>query len=116
MKYIGAHVSISKGPENAPENAENIGAKAFAMFTRNQRRWTSKPLTDNNITQFKENCKKLGYDPKYILPHDGYLINLGHPEEEKLEMGVRPTMLRLSVGIEDHEDLIEDLEEGFKSL
>ena len=85
MKYIGAHVSISGGVEKAPQNAENIQAKAFAMFTRNQRRWTSKPLTDKNIAKFKENCKSTGYDPKHILPHDGYLINLGHPEEEALK-------------------------------
>jgi len=85
MKYIGAHVSISGGVENAPQNAINVGAKAFAMFTRNQRRWESKPLTEKNITQFKENCKKSGYASKHILPHDGYLINLGHPEEAALE-------------------------------
>ncbi len=85
MKYIGAHVSISGGAENAPQNAEKIGAKAFAMFTRNQRRWASKPLSEKNIIRFKENCKTAGYDPKHILPHDGYLINLGHPEEVALE-------------------------------
>ncbi|MBU0464696.1 MAG: deoxyribonuclease IV [Proteobacteria bacterium] len=85
MKYIGAHVSINGGTEKAPQNAEGIGAKAFAMFTRNQRRWVSKPLTGKNITQFKENCKSGGYDPRHILPHDGYLINLGHPEEDGLE-------------------------------
>jgi deoxyribonuclease IV len=85
MKYIGAHVSISGGVENAPQNAERIGAKAFAMFTRNQRQWMSKPLSVKNITQFKETCKSCGYDPGHILPHDGYMINLGHPEEEALE-------------------------------
>ncbi len=85
MKYIGAHVSTGGGVEKAPQNAESIGAKAFAMFTRNQRRWVSKPLTDKNITQFKENCKKGGFDTKHILPHDSYLINLGHPEEEALK-------------------------------
>ncbi len=85
MKYIGAHVSTSGGAEKAPQNAKTIGAKAFAMFTRNQRRWVSKPLTDKNINQFKENCKSFGYDSRHILPHDSYLINLGHPEEEPLE-------------------------------
>ncbi len=85
MKYIGAHVSASGGAEKAPENAKTIGAKAFAMFTRNQRRWVSKSLTDKNINQFKENCKSFGYDSRHILPHDSYLINLGHPEEEPLE-------------------------------
>ena len=84
-KYIGAHVSIGGGVEKAPENAERIGASAFAMFTRNQRQWASKPLTDKNITQFKENCRRAGYNPRHILPHDSYLINLGHPEEEGLK-------------------------------
>jgi deoxyribonuclease-4 len=85
MKYVGAHVSAAGGVENAPENAEDIGAKSFALFTRNQRRWISKPLTDKNITQFKERCKGGGYDPRHILPHDSYLINLGHPEKQPLE-------------------------------
>jgi deoxyribonuclease-4 len=85
MKYIGAHVSISGGAENAPENAEKIGARAFAMFTRNQRRWKSPPLTEQTVTRFKKRCKDAGFDPKHILPHDSYLINLGHPEQAGLE-------------------------------
>jgi deoxyribonuclease-4 len=85
MKYIGAHVSIGGGVENAPLNAREIGAKAFAMFTKNQRQWYSKPLTKDNIKLFRENMKKEGYKPEHIMPHDGYLINLGHPEPEKLE-------------------------------
>ena len=85
MKYIGAHVSASGGVENAPINANALGAKAFALFTKNQRQWVSSPLTENNITQFKANCSKYGYQPEYILPHDSYLINLGNPEKEMLE-------------------------------
>ena len=85
MKYVGAHVSASGGVENAPVNANAIGAKAFALFTKNQRQWVSSPLTENNITQFKANCSKYGYQPEYILPHDSYLINLGNPEKEMLE-------------------------------
>ena len=85
MKYIGAHVSISGGVENAPLNAESIGAKAFAMFTKNQKQWQAKPLTDENIIQFKANCKSRGFAPQHILPHDSYLINLGHPEPDKRE-------------------------------
>jgi deoxyribonuclease IV len=85
MKYIGAHVSASGGVENAPKNAHEIGASAFALFTKNQRQWVSKPLSEESIAAFKENCKKLGFAPGQILPHDSYLINLGHPEEEGLE-------------------------------
>ncbi|MEA4885177.1 MAG: deoxyribonuclease IV [Bacteroides graminisolvens] len=84
MKYIGAHVSASGGVEYAPVNAHEIGANAFALFTKNQRQWVSKPLTTESIDLFQQNCEKYGFLPEYILPHDSYLINLGHPEEEGL--------------------------------
>ena len=85
MKYIGAHVSSEGGVQNAPLNANAIGAKAFALFTKNQRQWFSNPLTQKSITEFRSNCEKFGFKPFQILPHDSYLINLGHPEKEPLE-------------------------------
>ncbi|WP_321282350.1 deoxyribonuclease IV [Marinifilum fragile] len=84
MKYIGAHVSTAGGVENAPINANKIGAKAFALFTKNQRQWNAKPLTEKNIQEFKANCEKYGFGPEQILPHDSYLINLGHPDPAAL--------------------------------
>ncbi|RJQ70209.1 MAG: deoxyribonuclease IV [Desulfobacteraceae bacterium] len=85
MKHIGAHVSIGGGVENAPLNAQAIGATAFAMFTKSHRQWLAKPLTAQSIRAFRENCARAGYDPRYILPHDSYLINLCHPEKDGLE-------------------------------
>ena len=85
MKFIGAHVSASGGVESAPVNAHEIGANAFALFTKNQRQWVAKPLTDVSVELFKEICEKYAFDSRFILPHDSYLINLGHPEEEGLE-------------------------------
>lgn len=85
MKYIGAHVSAGGGVENSPLNAKEIGAKTFALFTKNQRQWKANPLTSSNINLFRKNCADLGFPLEMILPHDGYLINLGHPEEEGLE-------------------------------
>jgi len=84
-KYIGAHVSASGGVENAPLNAREIGATAFALFTKNQRQWVAKPLTEENIEGFGKNCREAGYEPSQILPHDSYLINLGNPEPGALE-------------------------------
>jgi deoxyribonuclease-4 len=84
MKYIGAHVSAGGGVENAPLNAKEIGARAFALFTKNQKQWNASPLTDKSIDAFKKNCADYGFLPEMILPHDSYLINLGHPEEEGL--------------------------------
>lgn len=82
-KYVGAHVSASGGVFNAPLNAMAIGAKAFALFTKNQKQWAAKPLDDETIGLFKDNLAKSGILPKHVLPHDSYLINLGHPEEDK---------------------------------
>ncbi len=84
-KFIGAHVSAAGGVDQAPLRAHDIGANAFALFTKNQRQWVAKPLEEKTIRAFKENCKKLGFSSEQILPHDSYLINLGAPEEEKLE-------------------------------
>ena len=83
MKYVGAHTSASGGVTNAVLNAEKIGAKAFALFTKNQKRWDAKPLDTKTIDSFKEALHGSGISPKHVLPHDSYLINLGHPEDEK---------------------------------
>lgn len=89
MKYIGAHVSAAGGVENAPTRADEIGAKAFALFTKNQRRWEAPPLTEENIEGFKRRCEELGYSMDHVMPHDSYLINLGHPDKEQLEKSRR---------------------------
>jgi deoxyribonuclease-4 len=82
MKYVGAHVSASGGVYNAPINATLIGAKAFALFTKNQRQWAAKPLETKDIDRWFKELEKSGIQTKHILPHDSYLINLGHPEAE----------------------------------
>lgn len=83
MKYIGPHVSIAGGVENAPLNAKSVGASGFAMFTKNQRQWSAPPLSPESVGAFRENCRLCGYAPEAILPHDTYLINLGQPDPEK---------------------------------
>ncbi len=84
MKRVGAHVSSAGGVENAPLNAEKIKAKAFALFTKNQKQWKAKPLSSDSIDSFKKNCETFGFLPDHILPHDSYLINLGNPDKEGL--------------------------------
>ena len=85
MKYFGAHVSVSGGVENAVRNAQDIGATAFALFTKNQRQWLAPTLTQEQITTFRNAMQSAGYTASQVLPHDSYLINLGHPDEDGLE-------------------------------
>lgn len=84
-KYVGAHVSIAGGVENAPVNAHQIGAKAFALFTKNQRQWMASPYSAGQVELFHQRCEQYGYAAGHILPHDSYLINLGNPDREALE-------------------------------
>lgn len=88
MKYVGAHVSAAGGVENAPLNARAIGARAFALFTKNQKQWRARPLEAAAIAAFRKNLAEAGIEPRHVLPHDSYLINLGHPDPEKREKSV----------------------------
>ncbi len=81
-KFVGAHVSSSGGVFNAPLNAMKIDARAFALFTKNQRQWKAKDLDSDTIGKFKQNLQISGILTKHILPHDSYLINLGHPQTD----------------------------------
>ena len=85
MKRIGAHVSASGGVSNAPLNAAKIGADAFAMFVKNQRRWDAPPLRAEEIAAFKDALRQSGIRAEHVLVHDSYLINLGHPREAERE-------------------------------
>lgn len=85
MKFVGAHVSAAGGVDQAVLRAHEIKATAFALFTKNQRQWKAAPLSTEVIDKFKKNCELYNYTPSQILPHDSYLINLGHPEEDALE-------------------------------
>jgi len=84
MKFVGAHVSTAGGIDKAPVNAERIGARAFALFTRNQRQWNAKSLSEKEIDEFRGHCGEKGYAPAQVIAHDSYLINLGHPERDGL--------------------------------
>lgn len=85
MKYVGPHVSAGGGLYNAPLNAVAVGASAFALFTKNQRQWFSPPLSAQDVALFKKEVAASGIEPRFILPHDSYLINLGSPDPEGLK-------------------------------
>ena len=82
MKRIGAHVSIAGGVQNAVANAVELGATAIGMFTRNQRIWKQRPLSEEDAAAFRDALGEHGFAPQHVLPHDSYLINLGSSDPE----------------------------------
>ena len=85
MKFIGAHVSATGGVQHTPLRAYEIGAKSFALFTRNASRWVSKPISDKDAAKFKSDCIQYGIESRHILSHDSFLINLGSPDADALK-------------------------------
>ncbi|KAK3310554.1 xylose isomerase-like protein [Chaetomium strumarium] len=82
--YLGAHVSGAGGIQNAIQNATDIGANAFALFLKSQRKWASPPLADETKVQFHAMLKQHAYDSrKHILPHGSYLVNLAQIDDAK---------------------------------
>lgn len=84
MKHlIGAHIFVNGGVDSAITKAEEFGFTAIQIFTRNNNRWTSKPLSDKEINAFKE--KLASSNIKVVVSHDSYLINLCAVDPENLE-------------------------------
>lgn len=89
MLFIGPHVSISGSIALAVERAKELGATGFAIFSKNQRQWSSPALKEEDINLFKENMKKYSYSPKSVLPHAGYLINPASPDKDLRDKSLR---------------------------
>lgn len=83
MRYIGAHISAAGGIYNAPLNAKEINANAYACFTKSQRQWVAKPLTQTEIGLFSANHATTKIEKSKVLVHDSYLINLCNADPEK---------------------------------
>ncbi|UVC49900.1 apurinic/apyrimidinic endonuclease [Theileria orientalis] len=81
--YVGAHVSAAGGPDASVVNSFNVLGQSFALFLKNQRSWNFKPLSPELIEKFKKNMEAFAYDPKFILPHASYLINVANPDATK---------------------------------
>jgi AP endonuclease 1 len=81
---LGAHISAAGGVHNSVGNAVHIGANAFALFLKSQRKWANPPLQDEHRTLFVDGCKTHHYDAlKHVVPHGSYLVNLAQPEADK---------------------------------
>jgi len=85
---VGLHVSIAGSIDKAVDNAVTTGCSAFQIFTRNPRGWAAKPLTSNDISNFKEKLAASKIDRFSTVAHMPYLPNLSSPEEDPFARSV----------------------------
>jgi AP endonuclease-1 len=82
--FIGAHVSAAGGVPSAVQNAVHVGANAFALFLKSQRKWANPPLDESHSINFHAHCDKHNFDQnKHVVPHGSYLVNLAHTDPER---------------------------------
>ena len=93
MGLIGAHVSAAGGVENAPARGTAINADAIQIFTANQNQWFPKEPGEENSKEYRKAMKK--ELPKMTISHASYLLNMGSPEEKKLNMSRRAFLSEL---------------------
>jgi deoxyribonuclease-4 len=81
-QLLGAHTSINGGVSTAVDLAEKLGFTAMQIFTKNNNRWYSKELNENEIEKFRMRLESSKI--KFVVAHDSYLINLCSKELEML--------------------------------
>lgn len=79
-QLLGAHTSIQGGVSKAVDLAKSLGFTAMQIFSKNNNRWYSKPLSEDEIENFKTGLADSNI--KYVCVHDCYLINLCATSDE----------------------------------
>lgn len=83
MPLLGAHESVSKGLHFAFDKIKQVGGESLQIFTRNQRQWSPKPLSKEEIEKYSESWQESGN--MIVAAHASYLVNLasGKPDLRK---------------------------------
>jgi len=77
---LGAHISIAGGLEKAIERGESIDCTVIQIFTKSNRQWHAKPITQAQADLFKKTLKASNLES--ITAHASYLINIGSPKKD----------------------------------
>ena len=92
---IGAHLSVSGGLHQAVDRALDLHMTAVQIFTKSNRRWQDKPLTEAAVTAWRARFAESGLAA--AVSHASYLINLAageQPIQTKSRMGLRDELQR----------------------
>jgi len=91
---LGAHMSIAGGLEKAIEQGDSIGCTAIQLFTKSNRQWHAKKITEQECELFKQTWKDARY-VQAIVAHCSYLINIGAASKEVEKKSVKSLALEL---------------------
>lgn len=75
---LGGHMSIAGGLHQAIERGASIECTAIQIFTRSNRQWAAKKLSEEDIELFKKTWEASCIES--VVCHLPYLINIGSPD------------------------------------
>ena len=89
--WLGSHLSISGGMHHAIDAAKELQCDCVQVFTKNQRQWKAKPLTEADIVAWHAALDSIGWssEPNRVVSHNSYLVNMASPKPEGWEKSVR---------------------------
>lgn len=77
---LGAHISTAGGAFKAFKRASDIDCETMLIFTKSNRQWKAKPLSEEDIEAYqREAAEFTNVTP--VAVHASYLINLASPDE-----------------------------------
>lgn len=91
---FGAHMSVAGGFENAFAAGVAAGCDCLQIFVKNQRQWKAAPITDEQITAYREAQERTGLFP--VVAHATYLLNLASPDVAMRKKSVKALVEELS--------------------
>ena len=88
--WLGSHLSIAGGMQNAVHAAGDIACDCLQVFTKNQRQWKAKPLLDEEIDAWRSAIEEIGWanEPARVVSHNSYLVNMASPDPDGWEKSV----------------------------
>jgi len=91
---LGGHMSIVGGLDKAIFRGEEIDCTAIQIFTKSNRQWGAKVLTDEDIKKFKSAWKN-SFCVRSIVAHASYLINIGSPNKGTCKKSIESLVVEL---------------------
>jgi len=86
VQRFGAHMSVAGGLHLAFDIAAAAGCDCLQIFVKNQRQWTARPLSDDDIRAYRRAARATGIRP--VIAHASYLINLASPQTEQWQRSI----------------------------
>src|ERR1700730_5527430 len=85
---LGAHMPVAGGLEKAVILGESIGCSTIQLFTKSNRQWKAKELTQDVIDTFKQTVQASSIKKEHIVVHATYLINLGSTNTDTIKKSI----------------------------